>query len=203
MISTGMVVPFISLVRSLNCITNWPMFTPCWPSAGPTGGAGVAWPPGHWSFTFAVITFAIVRSLSIASRVRHRRMPMPARCRPASASDGSDPLHLPVFQVDRRRPVEDDQHDLDQAAGLDDFLDGPLEVLERAVLDLDAVAALDVDPDLGSASRSLAVCWPSIWLTSSSVILVGVPWAPTKSPTPGVSRTVNQVFSFSSISTMM
>src|SRR5258706_16159440 len=22
------------------------MFTPCWPSAGPTGGAGVAWPAG-------------------------------------------------------------------------------------------------------------------------------------------------------------
>src|SRR3954469_10945440 len=60
-ISIGMIVPFISLVRSLNCITNWPMFTPCWPNAGPTGGAGVAWPPGHWSFTFAVITLAIVR----------------------------------------------------------------------------------------------------------------------------------------------
>ena len=58
----GIVVPFMSFVRSLNCITNWPMFTPCWPRAGPTGGAGVAWPPGHWSFTLAVITFAIVRS---------------------------------------------------------------------------------------------------------------------------------------------
>src|SRR3954454_22932165 len=38
------------------------MLTPCWPSAGPTGGAGVACPPGHWSFTLAVITFAIVDS---------------------------------------------------------------------------------------------------------------------------------------------
>src|SRR3954449_10548764 len=105
-ISTGMVVPFISLVRSLNCITNWPMFTPCCPSAGPTGGAGVAWPPGHWSFTFAVITFAIVVSAL-----------------------GLDPFHLPVFEVDRRRPVEDDQHDLDQSPRLDDFLDGTFEVL--------------------------------------------------------------------------
>src|SRR6478609_4415369 len=39
------------------------MFTPCCPSAGPTGGAGVACPPVHWSFTFAVTTLAIVRSL--------------------------------------------------------------------------------------------------------------------------------------------
>src|SRR3954454_418303 len=61
----GMIVPFISLVFSLNCITNWPIFTPCWPSAGPTGGAGVAWPPGHWSLTFAVITFAIVHTLPV------------------------------------------------------------------------------------------------------------------------------------------
>ena len=45
--TTGIVMPRISLVRSLNCDTNWPMFTPCWPSAGPTGGAGVAEPPGH------------------------------------------------------------------------------------------------------------------------------------------------------------
>src|SRR4029079_888322 len=102
-ISTGMVVPFISLVRSLNCITNWPILTPCCPSAGPTGGAGVAWPPGHCNFTFAVITFAIVR-------LSHAR------------GCASDPFPLPVFQVHRGIPIEDDQHDLDQAAALDDLL---------------------------------------------------------------------------------
>ena len=46
-ITTGTVMPRLSLVRSLNCCTNCPMLTPCWPSAGPTGGAGVACPPGH------------------------------------------------------------------------------------------------------------------------------------------------------------
>src|SRR2546423_1782565 len=44
------------------------MLTPCWPNAGPTGGAGVAWPPGDLSFTFAVITFALVRPFVFASR---------------------------------------------------------------------------------------------------------------------------------------
>src|SRR4051812_31669443 len=122
------------------------MLTPCWPRAGPTGGAGVAWPPGHWSFTFAVITLAIV--VSRAGRGGGEgRLDAPRAPGPAVALLGSDPFHLPVFEVDRRRPVEDDQHDLDQPSGLDDLLDGPLEVLERAVLDLDPVAALDVDPD--------------------------------------------------------
>src|SRR3954447_2388668 len=120
-ISTGMVVPFISLVRSLNCITNWPILTPCWPRAGPTGGAGVACPPVHCSFTFAVITFAIVDPLRFACR-------LPGGGTPRGLSGGSDPFHLPVFEVDRGRAVEDDQHDLDQAPLLDDFLDGPLEV---------------------------------------------------------------------------
>src|SRR3954468_12374469 len=105
-ISTGMVVPFISLVRSLNCITNWPMFTPCWPRAGPTGGAGVAWPPGHWSLTLAVITFAIVRSLS-KKRPGSGAGGAPRPLEDPSLVKGSEPFHLPVFEVDRRRPVED------------------------------------------------------------------------------------------------
>src|SRR5439155_1604753 len=50
-------------VFSLNCLTNMPMLTPWAPRAGPTGGAGVAVPPGHWSFTTAVICFAILHTL--------------------------------------------------------------------------------------------------------------------------------------------
>src|SRR6266446_8526017 len=105
------------------------MFTPCCPSAGPTGGAGVACPPGHWSFTFAVITLAIAVRFLFQRRSILRL----------------NPFHLPVFQVHRRGPVEDDEHDFHKTARLDDFLDRPLEVLERAVLDLDPVAALDRD----------------------------------------------------------
>ena len=45
-ISTGVMRPFWSAVWALNALQNSMMLTPCWPSAGPTGGAGFAWPPG-------------------------------------------------------------------------------------------------------------------------------------------------------------
>src|SRR3954462_32589 len=36
-------------VWALKAFTNSMMLMPCWPSAGPTGGAGEAWPPGACS----------------------------------------------------------------------------------------------------------------------------------------------------------
>jgi hypothetical protein len=33
------------------------MFTPCWPSAGPTGGEGFAFPAGSCSLTIPVTFF--------------------------------------------------------------------------------------------------------------------------------------------------
>ena len=45
-ITTGIVRPASFFVRSLNSFVNAPMLTPCWPRAGPTGGAGVALPAG-------------------------------------------------------------------------------------------------------------------------------------------------------------
>ena len=48
-ITTGIVVPMSSDVWALNALTNSMMLMPCWPSAGPTGGAGEAWPPGACS----------------------------------------------------------------------------------------------------------------------------------------------------------
>src|SRR5439155_7053338 len=41
---TGITRPRWASVRALNCLQNSMMLTPCWPSAGPTGGAGVAAP---------------------------------------------------------------------------------------------------------------------------------------------------------------
>src|SRR6185503_7891514 len=113
---TGSTRPIWSFVLSLNCLTNRPMLTPCWPRAGPTGGAGVAWPPGHWSFTFAVITLAIVVSRAGRTGGRDGRLAVPAPRSRSCACPDSDPFHLPVFEVDRRRPVEDDQHDLHEPA---------------------------------------------------------------------------------------
>jgi hypothetical protein len=43
-ISTGVMRPFSCAVWALNALQNSMMLTPCWPSAGPTGGAGVRLP---------------------------------------------------------------------------------------------------------------------------------------------------------------
>ena len=49
-ISTGVMRPGAELaVAALNALQNSMMLTPCWPSAGPTGGAGLACPAGIWS----------------------------------------------------------------------------------------------------------------------------------------------------------
>src|SRR6266581_8924827 len=61
--SAGIIIPSGSLlVLALNCLQNSMMFTPCGPSAVPTGGAGFAAPAGHWSFTTAT-TFLAIRLL--------------------------------------------------------------------------------------------------------------------------------------------
>src|SRR5438445_1809112 len=60
-ISTGMMRPFSCAVCALNALQNSMMLTPCWPSAGPTGGAGLAWPPGIWSL-ISVRTFLAIES---------------------------------------------------------------------------------------------------------------------------------------------
>src|SRR5437660_11794385 len=59
--TTGMISPSISfwLVLALNCLQNSMMLICACPSAGPTGGAGVALPAAICSFTEPVTFFAI------------------------------------------------------------------------------------------------------------------------------------------------
>ena len=62
----------------MNWLMNWPGLTPCWPSAGPIGGAGVALPPGAWSLNCEVISFLAMvqppgQSGAGRSRIVHRR----------------------------------------------------------------------------------------------------------------------------------
>jgi len=59
-ITTGITRPAWCWVRALNCLQNSMMLMPCCPSAGPTGGAGVALPALHCSFTIAWTGFAIL-----------------------------------------------------------------------------------------------------------------------------------------------
>src|SRR5665811_2001971 len=74
------------------------MLTPCWPRAGPTGGAGLAWPAGICSFIFAITLFA-----TISLRV--------LRWDPRA----SDPLDLFETELGRRIASEDGHHDLELA----------------------------------------------------------------------------------------
>src|SRR5215469_1801255 len=58
-ISTGMMLPRWLSVAALYCLTKSMMFTPCGPSAVPTGGAGVAWAAGSCTLTTAASFFLL------------------------------------------------------------------------------------------------------------------------------------------------
>src|SRR4051812_29500180 len=68
--TTGIVVPMSPCVWALNALTNSMMLMPCWPRAGPTGGAGEAWPPGAWSLMVVRTSFAIRAFSPDRSRLR-------------------------------------------------------------------------------------------------------------------------------------
>src|SRR3990170_906497 len=63
--STGTTCPICAWVASLYALQNSMMLTPCWPSAVPTGGAGVACPARIWSLTTASTFFFAISSLHL------------------------------------------------------------------------------------------------------------------------------------------
>src|SRR5438105_4094871 len=73
-----MMRPFSCAVCALNALQNSMMLTPCWPSAGPTGGAGLACPPGICSLISVSTFFAIgsVQLLHLVERQLHRDLPL-------------------------------------------------------------------------------------------------------------------------------
>src|SRR5207249_12160797 len=81
------------LVRALNCLQNSMMLICACPSAGQTGGAGVALPAAICSFTDPVAFLAIIRSLEPSCRW----------------SLGQSLFHLAEFQLDRGR-ASDNRH---------------------------------------------------------------------------------------------
>ena len=56
-ITTGIIIPGWFAVLSLNSFTNCIMLTPLDPNAGPTGGAGVAFPASICNFIKLLISF--------------------------------------------------------------------------------------------------------------------------------------------------
>src|SRR5207302_4430286 len=119
-ISTGMMRPFSCAVCALNALQNSMMLTPCWPCAGPTGGAGFAWPPGICSLISVSTFFAMSVQL----------------------------LHLVERQLDGHLALEDvDEHLQLLLVGVD-VDDLAVEVGERAGGHLDGLAerVLDLGP---------------------------------------------------------
>src|SRR4051812_49855113 len=123
------------------------MFTPCWPSAGPTGGAGVAAPALIWSLTIAE-SFRFLGGISGFLVVVCCE---PRTCQPRC--EWSDLGDLREGQLDRRLPAEDGDEDL-QLLRVDVLLvDRRRQRGERPVHDGDRLADLEVDLDRRLAAR--------------------------------------------------
>src|ERR687888_1178858 len=106
--------PFSCAVCALNALQNSMMLTPCWPSAGPTGGAGFAWPPGIWSLMSVRTFLATVRSVQL--------------------------LHLVECELHGDLALEDVDEHLQLLGVRVDVDDLAVEVGERARRDLDRLA---------------------------------------------------------------
>src|SRR5665811_1478763 len=119
-----MIVPESCWVSALNALQKSMMLTPCWPRAGPTGGAGFAAPAGICSL-ISVRTFFAIR---------------PYLCL----------LDLVVADLDRGLPAEDRDEDLELGRVVVDLGDLAAEVRERAGDDLDRLAHLELGPGLGA-----------------------------------------------------
>src|SRR5207302_2612655 len=163
--STGMTWPAWAWVASLYCRQNSMMFTPCWPSAVPTGGAGVAWPALIWSLTSAR-TFLRLRGAGSAMFLHLLRFerPPPRGLPPwvgllSTLRFGGVPAsglgHLIEGELDRGLPIEDVDEHL-QLGLLDvDLGDRAGEAGERPRGDLDHVALLPFQAVLGLLLRLL------------------------------------------------
>src|SRR6059058_1748759 len=111
-----MIRPFWSEVCALKALQNSMMLTPCWPSAGPTGGAGFACPPGIWSLITVRTFFAIASSVQF--------------------------LDLVEGQLDGNLPLEDVDEHLELLLVAVDVDDLAVEVRQRPGCDLHRFAEL-------------------------------------------------------------
>src|SRR5918997_3532118 len=118
-----MIWPIWSRVASLNCRTNSPMFTWAWPRAGPTGGAGFAWPPVICNFN-----------------LRATRRPRPLPIKHLSLEFG----YLVEGELHRRLAPEDRDQNLQPRLVHVYVRDGAGKVRERAADDLDRLTDLVV-----------------------------------------------------------
>src|SRR5262249_53900913 len=145
-------------------------------SAVPTGGAGVALPPGICTLTCALI-FASFFAMTDQSSVEHEMgsaesstntaaAPAPrtictlhsafrishstlVRLAPRRSQSPLQSFRLPMFEVDRGGAAKNLNQNRDLAGGFVYRFHGPFEALERPFLDLHRVADLEADLDPG------------------------------------------------------
>src|SRR5262245_84508 len=118
------------------------MLTPCWPRAGPTGGAGFAWAAVICSLIW-VRTFLATGSYHLSLFAE------------ASTRAGLQAFHLQEVELHGGLAPEDADHDLELAALRVDLVDHPVEIRERPVDDLDLLA--DMEGDLADLLRFLGL----------------------------------------------
>src|SRR5438093_4571871 len=106
-----MMRPSSFAVFALKFLQKSMMFTPCGPSAVPTGGAGVALPAAIWSFTIACTFFAINHEVQPRRPQNPQRELLSLRCR---RSRRLDLLHLQKVEFHGRRAAEDGDHHLER-----------------------------------------------------------------------------------------
>src|SRR5918992_6170030 len=128
---------------------NSMMLIPCWPSAGPTGGAAVAAPAGACTFRTVRIFFAI-RSPPRSKRSGSRSsLSLRRRARRAPSVLVLELVDLQEVELHRRLAAEDADQHLDLVLLRVDLVHGTDELGERAVLDAHALALLELDLELG------------------------------------------------------
>src|SRR5437868_11408933 len=106
-----MISPSSFAVFALKFLQKSMMFTPCGPSAVPTGGAGVALPAAIWSFTIACTFLAI--TFRSWPRNHESTKPQPSDFR-VFVFSWLDLLHLQEIELDRRGSAEDRDHHLER-----------------------------------------------------------------------------------------
>src|SRR5688500_5805855 len=111
--TTGMISPSSFAVLALKALQKSMMLTPAWPSAGPTGGAGVALPPGICSLICPTTFFIDLRPRSGPSLHQCASLgvnPRSAAEESLRSETASKLLHLQEVQFDRGRAPEDRDH---------------------------------------------------------------------------------------------
>src|SRR5690349_18926390 len=148
-----MTLPRMDSVWALYALQKSMMFTPCGPSAVPTGGAGVAAPAWSCTLTSAAIFFFGGIALYFLSRGHDETLC--ASLPPGVTCFDSDLLDLAEAQLDRGLPAEDLDEGLDPLGLGVDLGDRRVQGRERSVDHHDRVVDVEVgDDDLSTARRA-------------------------------------------------